>query len=436
MDRYSEIRVPISKDNPSIKRKESKCVLCGKCKDVCKKQIGVASYWKYDSEDIVCINCGQCANVCPVDSITEQDDSQILLDALQNPDKKVVIITSPAVRVSIGEMFGLPVGEFAQDKMVASLKKLGADFVFDVTFGADLTIMEEASELIDRIKNGKTMPMFTSCCPAWVKFVETFYPKHIPNLSSCRSPIAMQSSVIKTYFAKKENINPENLFVVALTPCVAKKFEAKRNELSSYYGANTDLVISVREMARLLKKQKINLKTIKGADYDVAFPTGSGAGMIFGASGGVMEAAVRTAYYFTTGQTTPDNLLNFKKLRGFTNVKTATVELLGKELKLCVVNGTYYARDVLAKLKTKKIDMLEVMACPNGCVGGGGQPKQNDNDSAVLKRGENLYKAEDKLKNRSSFENPEIQELYKTYLNAPLSEKAKEILHTTYIKRG
>lgn len=435
MDKYSEIRVPIAKDNPSIKRKDNKCVLCGKCKDVCKKQMGVAGYWKYDSEDIVCINCGQCANVCPVEAITEQDDSQVLLDAINNPNKKVVVITSPAVRVSLGEMFGLSAGEMVQNKMVGCLKKLGADYVFDVTFGADLTIMEEASELIDRVKNEKTMPMFTSCCPAWVKFIETFYPQYIPNLSSCKSPISMLASVLKNYFAKTQNIEPQNLFIVALTPCVAKKFEIKRDELKSFYGYNTDLVVSVREMGKLLKKLKINLKTTKPAEFDNAFPTGSGAGVIFGASGGVMEAAVRTAYYLTTGENPPADLLNFKKLRGYNDVKTAKVTLLGKELNLCVVFGTFRAREILAKLKSRKIDMLEVMACPNGCVGGGGQPKQNDNDTAVVKRANSLYEIDKNLEIKSSYENPIINQVYSDYLISPLSEKAKEVLHTTYIER-
>lgn len=436
MDKYSEIRVLIAHDNPSIKRKESKCVLCGKCKDVCKKKIGVAGYWEYDSEDVVCINCGQCASVCPVDAITEQDDSQILLDALNNPKKKVVIMTSPAVRVSMGEMFNLPVGEIVQEKVVGALKSLGADFVFDVTFGADLTIMEEASELIDRIKNGKTMPMFTSCCPAWVKFVETFYPQFIPNLSSCKSPISMQASILKNYFAKAQGIDANDLFVVALTPCVAKKYEIKRPEFKNLYGQDTDLILSAREMSRLLKKQKINLKTAKPAQYDSAFPTGSGAGVIFGASGGVMEAAVRTAYYLITGENPPENLLNFTALRGYNGIKTAKVKLLGKDLNLCVISGTYNAREILPKLKVKKIDMLEVMACPNGCVGGGGQPKQYDNDSAVVKRANNLFELDKKSDVKSSYENSVIKKVYKEYLIAPLSDKAKEILHTTYSKKG
>lgn len=435
MDKFSEIRVPIAKDNPSIQRRESKCVLCGKCKDVCKKKMGVAGYWKYDSEDIVCINCGQCANVCPVESITEKDDTDKLLSALADPSKKVIIMTSPSVRVSLGEMFNLPAGTFVAGKMVSALKKLGADYVFDVVFGADLTIMEEASELIERVKNGGVFPQFTSCCPAWVKFVETFYPQYIPNLSSCKSPISMQASVIKNYFTTKIGVKPSDIVLVAMTPCVAKKFEITREELRGAYGQDTDLVISVREMGKLLKKKKIDLNKLPESDYDDAFPTGSGAGLIFGASGGVMEAAVRTAYYLTTGENPPADLLKFKKLRGYKDVKTANVTLLGKEIKLCVIFGTENARAVLDKLKTKKYDMIEVMACPNGCVGGGGQPKQVDNDSAVVMRGDSLYNQDEKMKIRTSHENLAVKQVYDEFLLAPLSEKAKKYLHTTYHKR-
>ena len=435
MDKYSEIRVPISKDNPSIMRKESKCVLCGKCKDVCKKKIGVAGYWKYDSEDIVCINCGQCANVCPVESITEKDDTDKLLSALQDKTKTVVIMTSPAVRVSLGEMFGLNPGEFVAGKMVSALKKLGADYVFDVVFGADLTIMEEASELIERIKSGNNLPQFTSCCPAWVKFVETFYPQYIPNLSSCKSPISMQASVIKNYFSKKIGKKPSDIVLVAMTPCVAKKFEIKREELRGLYGQDTDIVVTVREMGKLLKNKRIDLNKLTESEYDKAFPTGSGAGLIFGTSGGVMEAAVRTAYHLTTGQNPPVDLLKFKKLRGYKDVKTASVNLLNKEVKLCVIFGTASARGVLDKLKTKKYDMIEVMACPNGCVGGGGQPKQADNDAAVTLRGNSLYAQEEKMKSRSSYENLILKGIYDEFLMSPLSEKAKKYLHTTYKQR-
>lgn len=431
MDNYSEIRVPIAHNNPSIRRKESRCVLCGKCKDVCAKQIGVAGYWKYEGDNVVCINCGQCANVCPVDSIEEQDDTANLMSAI-NSGKKVVFMLSPSVRVSLGEMFNMPAGESVAGKIVAALKKLGASYVFDTTFGADLTIMEEASELIERIKLGKNLPQFTSCCPAWVKFVETFYPQYIPNLSTCRSPIGMQSSVIKHHFAKQQNLDGHELFVVAITPCVAKKYEAKRSELVGEFGPNCDLVITVRELGRLIKRQKINFKTLKDAAFDTAYPTGSGAGVIFGASGGVMEAAVRTAYYLTTGENPPEHLLKFTALRGTNNIKTAKVTLLNKEIKLCVIFGTAAARSVLDKLKTKRYDFIEVMTCPNGCVGGGGQPKCVDTMKTVSARANGLYAADEKMPLRLSYLNPQIKTLYTQFLGEPLSATAKKYLHTTY----
>ncbi len=434
MDKFSEIRVPISHDNPSIVRHNSKCVMCGKCKDVCKKTMGVAGYWKYDSEDIVCINCGQCANVCPVESITEKDDTFALMDAIKS-NKKVVFITSPATRVSLGEVVGYPAGEFVQGKMVAALKSLGASYVFDVTFGADLTIMEEANELIYRIKNNKTLPQFTSCCPAWVKFVETFYPQYIPNLSSTKSPISIMASAIRNYFAPSKNIDPKDIYLVAVTPCVAKKFEIKRPELSGKYGHDTDLVITVRELGRLLKKQKINLKKLNDMPFDSAFAEGSGAAMIFGASGGVMEAAVRSAYYFTTGQNPPENYLNFKAVRGYNNIKTAKVNLLDKEINLCVIFGTMAARTVLDKLKNKKFDFIEVMACPNGCVGGGGQPKQKDVEATVVARANSLFKRDEDNGIKASYQNSAIQNLYKQFIGSPLSKKAEELLHTSYYER-
>lgn len=434
MDKFSEVRVPISKENPSIRRSASKCVLCGKCKDVCKKEMGVAGYWKYDSEDIVCINCGRCLTVCPVEAIKQQDDTAALMDALAS-NKQVVFITSPAVRVALGEVAGYPVGEFVEGKMVAALKELGANYVFDTTFGADVTIMEEASELLERVKADKNLPQFTSCCPAWVKFVETFYPQYIQNLSTTKSPISILSSLIRNYFATSKKINPNNLFVVAVTPCVAKKFEIKRSQLKGEYGQDTDLVITTKELGYLIKNKKIKFKSLNNQPFDKAFPSGTGAGLIFGASGGVMEAAVRTAYYFTTGNNPPENLLNFKALRGNKNVKTATVNLLGKDIKLCVVYGTAQARLILDKLKSKKFHFIEVMSCPNGCVGGAGQPKQKEENLTVSTRAEALYNMEASMGLRNSFQNPEVQNVYKQFLKNPLSDLSKKYLHTTYISR-
>jgi len=439
----------IDDSNHAIVRDPSKCILCGKCIAVCSKSQGCHAIGKINRgfetkvgvafDDVMqnstCVGCGQCTLVCPTAALTVKSNINEVLEILDKKDVIKVAQVAPAVRVSIAEAFGAKIGTFAEGKLVSALKKCGFDYVFDVNNGADFTVIEEANELIEKLQTGKGLPLFTSCCPAWVKFVETFYPQYIPNLSSCKSPISMLSSMVKNYFANEKNIDPKNIYLVAVTPCVAKKFEIKRPELSEFYGRDTDLVITAREMARLLKKQKINLKAQKDSEFDEFFPTGSGAGVIFGTSGGVMEAAVRTAYYMTTGENPPKDLLHFKKLRGYTDIKTAKVNLCGKEVKLCVIFGTNAARSVLDKLKTKNYDMIEVMACPNGCVGGGGQPKQYDNDTAVTKRGDALYNADENMSVKSCHENESIQRVYQNFLTSPLSDKAKKYLHTTYVKR-
>lgn len=434
MDKFAEIRVPIAHNNPSIKRKESKCVLCGKCKDVCAKLMGVAGFWKYDREDVVCINCGQCANFCPVGAITEFDNTNEFLAAVNDPSKKVAVVVAPATRVSLGEEFGLPAGEFVVGKLAGAVKALGADFVFDVAFGADLTVMEEATEFIARLNSNSNLPLFTSCCPAWVKFVQTFYPQNAQNLSTCKSPIAMQAAVLKNYYAHELGVELKNLVVVAITPCTAKKMEAKREDLKSIYGQETDIVLTVRELARLIKTKNIDFDTLQNSQFDKPFDCSSGTGVMFGASGGVTQAVVRTAYYLTTGKNPPEELLNFKQVRGVKGIKTATIKLLNKDVNLCVVSGTSNARDVLNKLQARHYDFVEVMACPNGCVGGGGQPRQENNKKAVRTRGEKLFGFDKLAKTKSSYQNEEIAKIYGEYLGEPMSEKAIKLLHTTYNK--
>lgn len=435
MDKYAEIRVPIAHNNPSIRRKENKCVLCGKCKDICKKQVGVAGFWQYDSNDIVCINCGQCANFCPVRAIVEQDETNLLIEAIKNPQKKVAVMVAPAVRVSMGEEFNLPAGKFVAGKLVSTLKKLGADYVFDVAFGADLTVMEEAAEFLNRKKQGQNLPQFTSCCPAWVRFVKSFYPDLLPNLSTCKSPIAMQASVIKNIFASQVNVDPKNLVVVAAVPCLAKKAEAKLLNLRGEYGRDVDVVVSVRELANVIKSQNIDFANSDEIEFDKPFSVGTGAGVMFGASTGVMQATVRTIYYLKTNQNPPLDLINFKPLRGYAGVKTANVKIDDIELNLCVVYGTANARKLLNNLSKFNFDFVEVMACPNGCVGGGGQPKQANNKTATNHRAVGLFAYDNKADVKCSYQNAEIQAIYKKYLGKPNSKKAQQMLHVNHMAR-
>lgn len=435
MDKFAEIRVPISHKNPSIRRKENKCVLCGKCKDVCKKQMGVAGFWKYDSESIVCINCGQCANFCPVEAIVEQDNCNELITLIDNPNKKVAVIVAPAVRVSLGEMFGLPVGEFVAGKMVSALKQLGADYVFDVSFGADMTVMEEAYEFLSRLKQNKDLPHLTSCCPAWVNFAKTFYPQYVPNLSTCKSPIAMLSNTIKNWFARQQNIKPEDLAVVAITPCVAKKAEANLLSLRGEYGKDTDCVVTVRELGRALKDKSIDFSSLPESSFDKPFDVASGAGVMFGASTGVTQAVMRTAYYLETGKELTNDMLQFKPVPKLPGAKQALLDLNGRQIKLCAIAGTMNVRNLLKNINKFDFDFVEIMACPNGCVGGGGQPRQENNIKAVSVRGVNLFNFDATSSINSSYQNEQLNLIYKEFFIKPNSKKANEYLHVNHSAR-
>lgn len=450
MHQFTEIRIPIELDNPSILRNEELCIKCGQCRQVCENELGVGKLYSLERTGgkAVCIHCGQCANVCPVNSITEVYEYHKVKQAIEDPEKIVVFSTSPSVRVGLGEEFGLEPGSFVEEGMVAALRVLGADFVLDTNFAADLTIMEEASELLERVTKQKgVLLQFTSCCPGWVKFVETFYPEILPHISTSKSPIGMQGPTIKTYFAEHRGIKPEHIINVAVTPCTAKKFEIRREEMndSARYNDIEDLrdmdhVITTRELARWMKEEGIDLKTAGTSKYDELLGKASGAGVIFGNTGGVMEAAARTAYFKLTGENPPADFMNLEPVRGMTGVREATVQIGEAVLRLAVIHGTENARKFLDKWQSQKeaYDFVEVMACRGGCIGGGGQPKTAVpmTDEIRQARIASLYNRDQDLELRLSHENPEIHKLYDTFYGAPLSELAEQMLHTLYHDRS
>lgn len=448
--KYTEIRIPIEADNPAIQRHEDLCIKCGQCRQVCEREIGVGRLYDLVStkDTAICIHCGQCANVCPVNSITEVYEYGEVKEAIKDPDKIVIFSTSPSVRVGLGETFGMAPGSFVEGKMVAALRALGADYVLDTNFSADLTIMEEASELVERItEKKKPLPQFTSCCPAWVKFAETFYPELLPNISSAKSPIGMQGPTIKTYFAKKNNIDPKKIVNVAVTPCTAKKFEIRRGEMNISAKANgsegmrdMDHVITTRELAMWLKEEGIDIGNLEDEAYDSLMGPASGAGVIFGNTGGVMEAAARTAYYLVTGENPPSDYLRLEPVRGMEGVREATVEMGGLPIRLAVIHGTENARTFIEQMKKedKSYDFIEVMTCKGGCIGGGGQPKTQVpmTDEVRKARIESLYAKDAKMTLRYSHENPDIKRVYSEFYGNPLSQAAEEMLHTSYYSRA
>ena len=444
------IRVPIEADNPAIRRIENLCIKCGQCRDICRDYISVLGYYDLSktNDTAVCIHCGQCANVCPVSSITETPEMDAVIAAAKDPDKVLIVSTSPSVRVSLGEAFGMQRGSFVEGKMIALLRKLGADYVLDTNFAADMTIVEEASELVERLTtHNKPLPQFTSCCPAWVKFAEIYYPELLPNISSAKSPIGMQGPTIKTYFAKKMGIDPKKIVNVALTPCTAKKFEIRRGEMNAsarYLDLpglrDMDHVITTRELADWAKKADIDFSTLEDSKFDKLMGEASGAGVIFGNTGGVMEAAVRTAYEFVTHEPAPKELYTLEPVRGMQDIREAAVEIGTLRLQLAVIYGTSNVRRFLsmAKESGKHYDFIEVMTCPGGCIGGGGQPKADveERRTMVDSRIESLYKRDAQMKLRKSHENPELKQLYEEFYRKPLSPIAEEMLHTSYTDRS
>lgn len=415
-------KVKIEEDNLSLQRITSRCIDCGQCLATCTKLNHL------NKED--CINCGQCILTCPVGALVPKYNYKEVLANIRDEEKVVIVSTSPAVRVSIGDEFGYEAGEFLEEKMVGVLKALGFDYVFDTTFGADLTTMEEASELISRLNRKENLPMFTSCCPSWVLFMEKYYPEDLSLLSTCKSPIEMQGAMIKNYVAKVKNLNPNDIVTVALTPCVSKKSEIKK-----YKDQNTDYVLTTSELALLIRESNIDFKTVENKKYDSLLQKGTGSGVIFGASGGVMQAAIRTAYYLLNQEEAPEDLLSLENLQGTTEIKEVIIDLKKAKLKVAVVYGLHTVQQNYNALK--KYDFIEVMTCPNGCVGGGGQPILPIQKQAnyVKARGKSLYEDDKISKNRSSYQNPDIEEIYQTYLEHPLSEKSKELLHTNHQKQ-
>lgn len=444
----TSVRVPIEADNPSIVRNESLCIKCGQCSNVCTSPVGVLGTYALEQtgDRAICIHCGQCANVCPVGSITEVYEYPEVKAAVQDKDKIVIVSTSPSVRVALGEEFGLSKGAFVQGKMVALLRALGVDYVLDTNFAADLTIVEEASELLARIKGetDKPLPQFTSCCPAWVKFAETYYPELLPHVSTAKSPIGMQGPTIKTYFAQKMGIDPRKIVNVALTPCTAKKFEIRREKMNAAGQKlgiaelrDMDNVITTRELALWAKEAGIDFTSLEDSDFDKFMGEASGAGVIFGNTGGVMEAALRTAYAYLTGEQPPKEILKLEPVRGYDGLREASVEIAGRVINVAVVHGTENVRKLIAG-GIEKYHFIEVMTCPGGCIGGGGQPKDfaYDADAARKARIEGLYERDAEMELHLSHENKEIQQLYQEFYDTPLSDMAEAMLHTAYQDRS
>lgn len=438
MKKY-DLGVYISLNNDAITKKDRKCIKCGLCKKICSDEVTVARMFEINPKrEPICINCGQCINVCPTKALSERLDYINVKRLLHSKTKKTIVFSiAPAVRVSLGEDLGIGVGVNIEKKIPTIIRRLGGDYAFDITFGADLTVMEEAMELVDRIKNKGILPQLSSCCPAWVKYCEIFYPELIPNLSSAKSPIAMHSTIIKTYFAKEKGLKPSDIVNIVIAPCTAKKSEINRKELS-YTSKDTDYLLTTREFAKLIKDFKININRLKESEFDSPLQTGSGAGVIFGASGGVCEAVLRTAYYFITGKNLNKKDLVFKSIRGMEGVKEASITVDDTEIKVAVCNGMNNAKILIDNLPKRKYKFIEVMNCLGGCIGGGGQPKVvlPQRNKVLQYRMDALYDEDEEKELRLCHENPEIISIYNNYLKTPNSDIAKELLHTEYYDKS
>lgn len=436
--------------SPSIVRDNSKCIHCRRCIAACQnvQRIGAIGMSKRGFKSTVgsafgvslanspCVNCGQCIEACPVGALHEKSEIDNVWAAIADPDKFVCVQPAPAVRAALGEEFGLPIGTCVTGKMVASMRRLGFDKVFDTDFGADLTILEEGTELLGRINNGGVLPMITSCSPGWITYCEKFFPEFIPNLSSCKSPHEMTGAMIKSYYAEKMGVDPEKIFVVSVMPCTAKKYEAQRPELVTNGLRDVDAVLTVREYARMVKSAGIDFVDLDDEEFDSILGESTGAGVIFGATGGVMEAALRTVYEKVTGKELKN--LDFTTVRGFEGIKEAEIDLNGTKITVAVAHGTGNAEKLLKAIKSgeKNYTFIEIMCCPGGCITGGGQPIVNAKTlmSVNVKelRAKVLYDEDAAKPKRKSHENAEVMNLYKEFLGEPNSHKAHELLHTTY----
>ena len=446
------IHYELDDSSTSLVRDNNKCILCRRCVAACKNQtisvIGcsergfrthIASTFEKDIKDVGCIFCGQCIVSCPVGALYEKNDIPKVLEAIDDTEKHVVVQTAPAVRAALGEEFGLPIGTPVTGKMVAALRRLGFDKVFDTDTSADLTKMEEGTEFINRFTKQENLPIITSCSPGWVKFCEHYYPEFLGNLSSCKSPMEMFGAVIKSYYADKAGIDKKDIYSVAIMPCTSKKFEASRDEMTSSGYADIDVSLTTRELARMIKQAGIDFVNLPDEEFDQPFGEATGAGVIFGTTGGVMEAAIRTVYEILEKK--PLDNLNVTAVRGLEGVKEATLKIAGKDVKVAVAHGTKNARAILEKVKSgEHYDFIEIMACPGGCIHGGGQPIVDARTKATVdvkaKRAAALYSEDESSTLRKSHENPNIQLMYKEYFGEPGSHKAHELLHTHYTDRS
>lgn len=442
--------LPIDDTNPSLVRNPNRCIKCGRCIDVCKSVQGlsvldamgrghdmqVSPAYHHLLKDVVCTYCGQCAAVCPVGAIHEKDDTDRVWQALHDPEKHVIVQVAPAIRVSLGEELNLNFGSVVTGKLIASLKMLGFTKVFDTNFTADLTIIEEGHELIERINKGDTLPMITSCCPGWINYVEQKHPDMFKHLSTCKSPQQMFGALAKTYYAQRENISPKDIFVTSIMPCTAKKYEAKRPEMSvNGVDPDVDAVLTTRELAKMIKQMGIDFNSLKEMNFDKPDEVTSGAAAIFGATGGVMEAALRTVVEILEGK--PLENIEFSEARGMEGIKELELKIKGQTMKVAVAHTLSNAEKLVKQIKAGKspYTFIEVMACPGGCVGGGGQP-YGTTSKVSKERIHSIYQVDRLTTIRKSHDNAAVSNLYAHYLGAPHSEKAHQLLHTNYTPRN